>query len=469
MMNDNSSQIPAIDTRSLLRGWRTILISTAAAILIGAAFTMTIQPQQQVGAKLIVEPRAVDIDGKTPSPRDREFLPTQAEILRSPSVIASAVRRTDAAVSETELANHVIKSAANLKIDPLAGTSILQLQYTDSTSQRAADFVNALVEGYREYLAETEKHQHKEMLELLTARDSDLRAELATLHGEYETLKQEHAGNAGADAITSARILAGLEESLATIQSHRLLLQRAEHRLQSGANPPLTSDAPASTSETAGAVSGDLYGQRDVALSELSALSREVWSDVPDPTDAIERMRQAQSLASELRVSLGPQHPELRAAEALVARYEQELTHLAQTALAYVQRSLESMRMQEEALQARYDSYLLSTNETNVMRLKESQKLAEIDRAQRSYETVHAQLTQWQLVDQAMANGRAETSVSMLERPTPAERSFAANPLIVMGVAGLLGLMFGVSWLAMLPQLKSSMNSLTTVSVAPSH
>ena len=468
-MNDDSPQIPGIDTRSLLRGWRTILITTTVAILIGAAFTMTIQPQQQVGAKLIVEPRTVDIDGKAPSPRDREFLPTQAEILRSPSVIASAVRRIDTDVSEMELADHVIRNAANLKIDPLAGTSILQLQYTDSTAQRAADFVNALVAGYRDYLAETEKQQHKEMLELLTARDRDLRAELATLNGEYETLKQEHAGNAGADAITSARILAGLEESLSTTQSRRLLLQRAEQRLQAGADPLLTSGGLASSSDTARANGGDLYSQRDAALREMSALSSEVWSDVPNPADAIERMRQASSLVSELRVSLGPQHPELMAAEATVTRYDQELTRLAQAALASIQRSLESTRLQEDALQARYDSYLLSTNETNVMRLKESQKLAEIDRAQRSYETVHAQLTQWQLVDQAMANGRAETSVSMLEPPTPAERSFVANPLIVMGLAGLLGLIFGVSWLAMLPQLKSLMNNHTTVSVAPSH
>jgi uncharacterized protein involved in exopolysaccharide biosynthesis len=469
MMNENSSEIPEIDTKSLVRGWRTILITTAAAILIGAAFSMTIQPQQQVGAKLILEPRSVDIDGKTPSPRDREFLPTQAEIIRSPSVIASAVRRTDTEVSEADLANYVIKIAANLKIDPLAGTNILQLQYTDSTGQRASDFVNALVAGYREYLAETEQQQHKEMLDLLTARDRELQAELAALDGEYQTLKQEHAGSAGADSITSSRILAGLEESLATTQSHRLLLQRAADRLQSGLDLPLTSDATAITSETARTVGSDLFSERNAVLSELSALSSEVWSDVPNPADAIERMRQAVSLASELRVSLGPQHPELMAAEVLVTRYDQELTRLAQTALVSVQRALESTHTQEEALQARYDSYLLSTNETNVMRLKESQKLDEIERAQKSYETVHAQLTQWQLVDQAMANGRAEISVSVLEPPTPAQRAFAANPLIVMGLAGLLGLMFGVSWLAMLPQLKSLMGSSKTVSVAPSH
>ena len=281
---------------------------------------------------------------------------------------------------------------------------------------------------------------------------------------DYEALKQDHAGSAGADPVTAARILAGLEESLATTQSRRLLLEQAEQRLQPSRNFLLETTDSDSQSD----FSTEFQSQRDAALKELKALSADVRSDVPDPTDAIERTRLARSLASELQFSLGLQHPERKAAEALVAQYDQELTRLSQTALATVQRSLASIRMQEEALQTRYDSYLLSANETKVMRLKESQKLAEIDRAQRSYEAVHAQLTQWQLVDDAMANGRAGISVSVLEPPTPAERSIAANPLIVMGLAGLLGLIFAVSWLVMLPQFKSLLSGPSPVPAAPS-
>ncbi|MCP4170234.1 MAG: hypothetical protein GY758_05605 [Fuerstiella sp.] len=461
-MNENPAQV--IDVGALLRGWRTILFITTVAILSSGAFLITVEPQQQVGAKLIVEPRAVDIDGTKASTHDREFLPTQAEILRSPAVITSAVRSIAAEVSAEELANRILDIAANLKIDPLAGTSILQLQYTDSTAQRAADLVNALVAGYREYLATSEQQQHQEMLLLLTARDLELRSELAAFGMDYEALKQDHAGSAGADPVTAARILAGLEESLATTQSRRLLLEQAEQRLQPSRNFLLETTDSDSQSD----FSTEFHSQRDAALKELKALSADVRSDVPDPTDAIERTRLARSLASELQFSLGLQHPERKAAEALVAQYDQELTRLSQTALATVQRSLATIRMQEEALQTRYDSYLLSANETKVMRLKESQKLAEIDRAQRSYEAVHAQLTQWQLVDDAMANGRAGISVSVLEPPTPAERSIAANPLIVMGLAGLLGLIFAVSWLVMLPQFKSLLSGPSPVPAAPS-
>ena len=454
--------------RSLLAGWRTVCLSTAVAIILGVVFLITIQPLQQVGAKLIVEPRAVDIDGKPASARDKEFLPTQAEILRSPAVITSAVRRTITGVSEAELTSHIIAIAGNLKVDPLAGTSILQLRYTDSTAQRAAEIVNALVAGYREYLAETEQRQHQEMLVVLTARDRELQAALATFHAEYEELKREHAGSAGADSTTSARILSGLEESLATTQSRRLRLERAEQRLQLGDDRRLTQSNHSQSGDTARAVDNEFNTKQDTILNELTALSSEGWSDIPNPTDARERMRAAASRASELTVSLGPQHPERLAAEAIVMRYEKELTRLARTALATVQRTLEGTRLQEEALQERYDSYLRSTNETEVMRLKESQKLTEIGRAQQSYETVHAQLTQWQMVDQAMASGRAGISVSVLEPPTPAERSFVANPLIVMGIAGLLGLMFGVSLLVALPQMKSLITDLAPTAVAPS-
>jgi uncharacterized protein involved in exopolysaccharide biosynthesis len=113
------------------------------------------------------------------------------------------------------------------------------------------------------------------------------------------------------------------------------------------------------------------------------------------------------------------------------------------------------MRLQEQALQDRYDTNVRMNHLDEITRQKESQKLADIDRAQEAYETVHAQLQQWHIVDEAIAGGRAGIAVSVLEPPTPGERSFVANPVIVMGIAGLLGLMFGVVLLIALPQIRS--------------
>ena len=462
-----------IEMDTLFRGWRTVSATTAAAMLIGAIFLMTIQPRQEVGAKLIVEPSGAALDGKTISTREKEFLPTQAEVICSPAVVSSAVRQIDPGLSEAEVAGQVSRIAGQLKVEPLAGTNILLVRYTDETAQQAAELVNALVAGYREYLAATGQQQHHEMLMAMTGRDRELQSALATLQGEYEQLKRAHADSAGADSDASARILAGLEESLATAQSRRLLLERTEEKLHGRqktllalANPQtaMTGDLPPEVATERSTT----YEQLEPVLQDLAALSNEAWTGIPNPADIEARIRDAQTRVGELAVILGPKHPELLAVKSTVSRFEQELHRLVQTAPAMLQLALDGMRIQEEALQQRYESHLRLAHETEMMRLTESRKLAEIDRATQSCETLHTQLQQWQLADQATTSGGAGISVDVLEPPIPAVRSFAANPLIVMGIAGLLGLMFGVSMLVVLPQIKSLLPNLPQDSVAPS-
>lgn len=472
-MNQRAPAVTAIEMETLFRGWRTVSATTVAAMLIAAAFLMTIPPRQEVGAKLIVEPRDAALDGKTISNREKEFLPTQAEVICSPAVISSAVRLIDPGLSEADVADHVSRITGQLKVDPLAGTNILLVRYADATAPRAAELVNALIAGYREYLTSTEQQQQHEMLMALTARDRELQSALTMLQAEYEELKRNHADSAGTDPDTSSRILAALEESLATAESRRQLLDRAEEKLQGRhkAHLTMTNRRTVMTGDLPLAIDMELATYYEVpgsVLQELAALSNEAWIGIRNPASIEAKIHDAQTRVSELTVVLGPKHPELLAGESAVKHYEQELLRYVQGAPAVVQIALDGVRMQEESLQQRYESHLRLAHETEMMRLKESQKLTEIDRAKQSSETLRTQLQQCQLTHQATASGHAGISVAVLEPPIPAERSFAANPLILMGIAGLLGIMFGVSLLVVLPQIRSLLPNLPQVSVAPS-
>lgn len=454
MNSQNSPSEPTIDLRGLVHGWKTVLFTTVAAMVAGAALLMTITPQQQVSAKIIVESREVGMDGSTgAAARDKEFLPTQAEILQSPTVITDAVQRVSSKSNSDMLTNQILSIAENLKVDPLAGTSILLLRYTDVNAQHAADLVNALIASYSDYLATTEQQQHHEMMTALTGRDMELQNTLAKLQTEFDRFRQDNAAAAGADPVAMARIVASLEESLADIQSRRITLERAATRISAqGRN--LVTKVPSTTTDT-GLDHSRAKAGGNAVLTELSALNGTGWTGLPNPGMVEDRLRTAQARVAELNQTLGPHHPELQAAQSLVKTAEVEINRLVQTSPGILRQTLDSLTLQEEALKQRYESHVRMNRVNDLTRLRESQRLAEIQRAQEAYETVHARLQQWRMVDEAMANGRAGIAVSVLEPPTPGERSFVANPMIVIGVSGLLGLMFGVFLLIAIPQVKS--------------
>ncbi len=453
MTNHHTSPQPQIDLSELLRGWKTVLVATVLGMVTGAALLMSIAPHHEVSAKIIVEPREVALDGRTgAAPRDKEFLPTQSEIFQSPAVIEDAIQRISNGVSVDMLTSQVTRITKNLKVDPLAGTSILMIRYADASAQDAAEILNALIASYTEYLARTENQQHRELMLALTEHDAELRNTLSRLQSEFEQLKQSQTVSAGTDPDALARIIAGLEDALATTQSRLLTLERAATRISQQGRSLLTM--------TPGAVrDADLNLSQQPAsasleLNELAVLSSEGWTGIPSPAAAEDRLRLAQSRFDALSQTLGPNHHELQAAKASVNSAAAELQRLVQTAPDILRQKLESTRLEEQTLQTRYDAHLRINHLTAVTRLRESQKLGDIERAQQAYESVNAQLQQWQVADQAMAGGRAGIAVSVLEPPTPGERSFVANPVIVMGISGLLGLLSGVILLIAQPQIR---------------
>jgi len=424
-------------------------------MLIGLALLQVIHPKQEVSAKLLVEPRDSALDANYSSNREREFLPTQAVIMSSPAVISSAVRKSESHLSEAEAAIRVSEIVKELKVDPLAGTNILQVRYRDRTAQLAVDFVNALIDGYGEYIAAAELHYQQQMLASLKIQENEYQTQLVGLNAEHERLIEARATNIAADSNATGRILTGLEESLAALQSRRMLLERAAEQIHRSSKTLARRDDPTAGDPVFEGKQDNPVHQEVLQriVQDLAALSRETWSGIPNPAELETQLMEARGRVSELTVALGLQHPELRAAQAAVLRHEQELRRAVQTAPSTIQLALHTVLAEEESQQQRYDSHLRLARNAELMRLKEVRKLDEIDRLKQARDVVQVQLQQWQTVDHANASGRSGITVTVLESPIPAERSFAANPLIIAGISGLLGLLMGVSGLVLMPQI----------------
>lgn len=449
---------PTLELCQLVQGWRTLTLTTASGMLIGVLLLQIIQPRQEVTAKLLIEPQGSALDGKYSSSREKEFLPTQAEVISSPAVISNAVRKTQTLLSEVEAAGRVVAVAKELKVDPLAGTNVLFLRYSDRTAQHAVGLVNALINAYREYLATAELSYQQQMLTLLKSQEQEYQTQLVAVHAEYERLVETRKANFAPDANASGRVLSGLEESLAVLQSHRLQMERAveQFALRSQASPKIARANVRATEDSFLETTADSPVNEDDlrrVVQDLAALSRESWSGIQNPVELETRLVEARGRVSELTTALGPQHPELLSARAAVLRYEQELRRVVLTAPTTIQLALNGIRQEEESLQQRYDSHLRLASEAELLRLKENRKMDEIDRLQRASEGIQLQLQQWQTVDYSTAGGQTGISVTILEAPMPTERSFAANPLIITGISGLLGLLAGVSGLVVMPQI----------------
>lgn len=446
-MSDPASEFETgIDLSAVARGWKTLLASTLGVMAMGAVLLLGVAPMQDVTARIIVEQREVAMGGVTRVVRDREFLPTQAEILSSPAVIAAAVEQLDGPTPPELMPRRVGAIISNLKVDPLAGTGVIQIQYADLNAEKAAETVNALVDSYSDYVSRIEQQRQHDLKAALTARAADLQDNLNRLQSEYEELKLSDADTTPTDAVATARIVASLESAIATAESQRIALERATSRLK---NSPwrLSSLDPA---ESPGRLSDLRDDSADglAVLRELLALNQNGLTGIPDPAPIEERARMARARLNDLRLRFGPDHPEMRAAAAAVSASEKEMERFAARIPETLQRAVESVSLQEKALKQRYDAHLRMSSSHKVTLMKESQKLQELDRSREALEAVQARLEQMQIVDTAVENGQAGTFVSVLERPTPVATTFVANPVIVLGLAGFVGLLAGLLLLA---------------------
>ena len=338
--------------------------------------------------------------------------------------------------------------AENLQVDPLAGTSILSIRYSDTTALAAAAVVTAIVESYRSYLKTTEHGEHHEMLQLLSTREEKLRGELEQLRADFENLTTERltAKDVRPQSSASSRVLITLADELSETRNRLSRLENVARLLSSSNDQTRRKPAPEITSldET----------HARLALDELIHMSNEGWLAIDNPVKVQEKLWETRRTESELQATFGPQHARMVAVRHQISALEEQLLQLANSAPELMRRVADSLQRKKTELEKQYAEHVESGRLHASMELKETQKLDEIKRAQNTYDSTVADLRQWQLADQAVANGRSGIAVTLLEEPAPIERSFAANPLIVLGVAGFVGLISSVVLLASLSRFK---------------
>lgn len=186
---------------------RKILLACCvlAAVAGGAGYLSWAQPLYEVEARILVErgeenPTGENRSGSRESEQDKNFLATQAEILRSPAVLGRAIETHALSAPGGIDADPLSSIAESLAVSPVLGANVLRIAFRGPDAAEAVRTVNGLIESYRDYTLETQRSTHTDALRRLAGSEESLRQELQTLEHDYQVQRREEAARGTAQA-----------------------------------------------------------------------------------------------------------------------------------------------------------------------------------------------------------------------------------------------------------------------------
>ena len=439
------------------------------SLALGGAYLAQLQPAYEVEARVLVQQRSSPLDqGKQLAMADQDFLATQAEIIRSPAVVQSAVkewRLSCPAGSLLEPAEFVLK---NLTVEPILGTAVLAIRMRSPEAGEAVRTVEAIIASYREYSQKADRENHIGILRMLTGDEKRLREELDGLTAKYvELRKQSPLIGQGKDAAAIQNLfVTNLGQEVTEAKSRRLALEGQLKLLVDSAGQLAAEDLKSIqlvAAETATGHSATAGVSTTQGSDQAARVSPELENFADGNFTEISRIRtelnRARATEKELSQSYGPKHPTVTAAAAQHAAWESRLEEILREAPVILQGEVQTARLHEDRLVSLYEEEVRKVKEADGYALQEQQALEEIERVRTVYGTIVTQLQQWQWADQALAEGRSRVQVSVLEAPV-ASRQVPLAPVLLLAVCGLVGLVGGFGAISILERTDTRIHSL---------
>jgi len=447
--------LPALQAIVWRRRWQVLGV-TLFAIGLGGLFLAVVEPTFDVQARLLVERQGMPLQEAAGDPRgDKEFVATQAEVIRSPAVVKRAVESHGVTVADGLDVDPVVAILAELRVSPVLGTHVLSVKYTTPDPQQGRRALRGIIDSYHAYLREHEEDAQLEAVRLLTRSEKELRDDLTQREKQYLELREKSPllGGQGRDAVAlQIEPLTRLGETLQAITNRRLelsnlltVMQKANGTAAAGAGSEVQfvalkvpADEPDATLTTAGVA--------DVTRPS-TGLIHSFTQQTATPHELVsiqQELSRARSSAQQLSTQYGHKHPAVQAARAQVAAWEDRLHEYLESAPVMFRQELEAIERQEKQLQELYQSELAKAKAVDSYVIREQQALDGITRVQTMHSSLLAQLQQWQLSEQALADGRSRVTFRVLEEPIVPEEATWPAPKLVLAVSVILGLCAGI-------------------------
>lgn len=438
----------------LLRNIKVLALSAGCAIGLGVAYLAIASPTLEFSARLLVLSGDEPLD-EVQKRESESFLPTQAEIIRSPAVIQRSLENI--AAPADELSTQAV--IGRLDVQPLLGTHVMTLQLQDTDEEAGMKLLSAIVASYKTYLREHEQTTNRETITLLLDREKALRNEILLLQGQYDAA--HNAGPlVGRDSLLAkprAR-LETVQQLLAASQSRRVYLESYLRQLRSLESSLIASEAPEVTVATSIGGTSPSHGDAGNSVLTPTIFAKSPWAASLEiltrmDTEGLVRSQdplvhqallEARSQEAEMTQHFGPRHPDVRAIQGRIRSLEARIQDAVRVAPEILANELASIRSQEEELQVSYEREFALCKELDAAEIREQQLLGQLQSVQTIHDTILSQINRFELADEAISGGRSSVSVRLLDGPQLIPDGTWPQPVPVLGLCGILGLAAGV-------------------------
>ena len=323
-------------------------------------------------------------------------------------------------------------------------------------------------------MREHEEDAQLEAVRLLTRSEKDLRDDLTEREKRYLALREKSPllGGQGRDAVSlQIEPLARLGETLQTITNRRLELSNLLAVMQN-TNGTTASKANRDIRFVALKVPADEAVADEAAVASVDGTALPVGliprlsQQTPVPHELVtiqEELSRARTSAQQLSAHYGAKHPDVQLTRAQITAWEDRLSEYLASAPAMLKQELEAIQRHEQQIQELYQSELAKAKAVDSYLIREQQELDGITRVQTMHSSLLAQLQQWQLSEQALANGRSRVTFRVLEEPISPEEPTWPEPKLVLAVSLVIGLCGGLGLAVFIGPVKSAVQGIDNV------
>lgn len=416
-----------IGLQTLRRYWLVCVTSIAAAVGLAAVYLSIASPVYEAEVRVVIQQLGLGLDGTAGKKTyDREFLSTQAELIRSPLVVSQALREVPPLVPPQPEDDPVAAVLKDLRVSPLANTDIIRVTYQNADSHQAMKQLRAILDSYQGHLRQAERASSSESFALLQEREKELRNRLQSLQQELTQVRGEMpAAGPGADAIEDERaLLKELTSRWATVRAEKAWLAAVARQSPQSMAYPL-----------------DVSGS-----SSVSPLVREV-------TDLQDRLTVARAEYEEASLIYGERHPERVARGGGVAVLEKQLAGLRRQLTGEFEQRRTKLAAEEQALQTLVEQERDRLQAFDTALQADERLLAEIERVSELHRSSLASLEAVGMADRAIADGRASISVRVIDDYVIPQEPVWPQPIPLLGASAMLGLLLSLGGIVLLEML----------------
>lgn len=413
-MRESAQQHPfagIIDPAFIARRWRLIAGSTVIAGLLAAIYVAVASPAYRAEVRVVVQNLGLGAESNGKPTYDKEFLSTQAEVIRSPAILQRALQMVPPHPSDKPLesAGLIEDLAERLQVNLLAGTDIVRTTFEHRDPQHAAQRLKSVIDSYKEHARSVEQSSTSQSVDLLTQREQELHDQLQTLQQRSVNLRSDALGVPAGSTVEDSPLLKELTNRWIVVESQ---LAAAESKVAGG-----TVYAANLVDSPAARELADLENQAVVARLDAAKAER----------------------------IYGPAHPELTSTKERAVNLTREVGDRRQqalTGLLSIRDALIRERGQLQSLIGRETERLQSANDA---RLEHEQVQAEITRLSEIHSSTAKALEAVRLTDRTLAVGRTSILIDVLDEFAVPREAVWPKPVPLIAVAVVLGLLLGAA------------------------